>query len=218
MGFSDDWTSCMHRMQLPTPSEAWHSAAEALEKLHEIDMAMGGIGLAEAAESFEAVGVAIEVGAEAAPILVSWWAGNAVGCIVTAAVGDRIVDAIDYILEPVNWDWISAKMLEVSYPMPSFEGLGAQEEVAMDYSSTAQDDAPPNPILEPNCTESDWVEYAQGLLNLHGYDLAVDGKFGTHTTAAVLDFKQRNGLGAGPEIDYYTWQHLEIERLDSARP
>ena len=82
MGFSDDWTSCMHRMQLPTPSEAWHSAAEALEKLHEIDMAMGGIGLAEAAESFEAVGVAIEVGAEAAPILVSWWAGNAVGCIV----------------------------------------------------------------------------------------------------------------------------------------
>lgn len=208
MGFSDDWTRCMHTMKMPTPSEAWHTAEEGLEKLHEIDLALGGLGLLEAVEALSAMGVAVEVVPEAGAVAVSWWVGVSVGCIVTAAVGDKIVDAIDYIVKPINWDWISGKMNEVSYPIPVFD-IPSNEEVSMSYSSTAQDDAPPHPILEPNCTDSSWVEYAQGLLNGKGYELVVDGKFGTKTTAAVRDFKQRNNLGGGPEIDYYTWQWLE---------
>src|SRR5262249_10865805 len=115
MGLGDRWAGCMHTMGMPTPTEAWDSAVEGIEKLHEIDLALGGLGLAEAAEHRGKRGVVLEGAGEAGALTVSWWVGNAIGCIVTAAVGDQIVDAIDYIVQPVNWAWIEAKMYQVNY-------------------------------------------------------------------------------------------------------
>src|SRR5215213_7835459 len=66
MGFGDRWDGCMHTMGMPTPREAWHGAVEGIEKLHEIELALGGLGLAEAAEQLAAMGVVLEVGGEAA--------------------------------------------------------------------------------------------------------------------------------------------------------
>jgi hypothetical protein len=196
----------MNTMGLPTPTEAWDSVQEGVEKLHEIDTALGGLGLAEAVEQLGAMGVSLEVGAPAAAVTVSWWAGNAVGCIVTAAVGDKIVDAIDWLVQPVNWTWVQAKMNEVNYPIPSFEGLGTPEETTTRSSSTAQDDPPPHPVIDQGSAEADWVQYLQRLLvENHGYQIAIDGVFGPATAAAVLDFKQQHNLGGSTEVDQTTW-------------
>lgn len=52
------------------------------------------------------------------------------------------------------------------------------------------------------------VETAQELLNKLGYDLAVDGKFGQLTRAAVRDFQRQNGLTADGVIGDKTWRKL----------
>jgi len=198
----------MHTMGMPTPAEAWDSAVEGIEKLHEIDLALGGLGLLEAAEHLAQMGLVLEGASEAGALTVSWWVGNAIGCIVTAAVGDQIVDAIDYIVQPVNWAWIEAKMNQVSYPIPSF--AGTPEETTTRSSSTAHDDAPPHPVIDCGSHEADWVRYLQQLLVEHyGYHIGVDGDYGTKTATAVRDFKHRHNLGGSTEIDYHTWKALE---------
>jgi hypothetical protein len=201
----------MHTMGMPTPHEAWDSATEALEKLHEIELAMGGIGIAEAAEHMAQMGVVLEGAGEAGALTVSWWVGNAIGCIVTAAVGDKIVDAIEYIVEPINWSWIEAKMNQVSYPIPSFAGVyGSPEETTTRSSSTAHDDPPPHPVIDCGTHEAEWVRYLQQLLvERYGYHIDVDGDYGTKTATAVRDFKHHHNLGGSTEIDYHTWQALE---------
>lgn len=153
MGLADRWDDCMHTMGMPTPSEAWDSAEAAVEKLHEIDTALGGLGLLEAAAQLEEMGVDLAVGGDAAAITVSWWVGNAVGCTVTAAVGDRIVEAIEALQQPVTWDWAVAKMNEVDYPIPTFDA-GTAEETSIRSSSTAQDDAPPEPVADQGSDET----------------------------------------------------------------
>jgi hypothetical protein len=213
MEFADRWDECMHTMKMPTPSEALDGAEEAaeklLEKLHEIDTTLGGLGLAEAAEQIEAMGISLEVGGDAAALTVSWWVGNAVGCTVTAAIGDRIVDAIDYLAE--TWEWIEAKTSEVSYTIPSLDDIKATvEEIETRSSSTAQDDPPPHPIIDQGSGEAKWVRYLQRLLvENHGYQIAIDGAFGPRTAAAVRDFKEHNNLGDSTEVDHYTWRALE---------
>jgi hypothetical protein len=211
MGFGDRWGQCLHTMGMPTPAEAWDDTQEAVEKLHEIDTALGGLGLAEAVEQLEAMGVSLEVAGEAGAVAVSWWVGNAIGCIVTAAVGDKIVDAIDYLVQPVNWAWVQAKMNEVNYPIPSLDGLlPVTEETTTRSSTTAQDDPPPHPVIDQGSGEADWVRYLQGLLvQNYGYQIAIDGAFGPATVAAVLDFKQQHNLGSSTEVDQYTWRALE---------
>lgn len=211
MSFTDDWKTCMDTMGMPTPSEVFHTAEEVLDKLHEAHLALGGVELVAAAEALHQMGFTLGVAPEAGLLTVSWWSGNAIGCVVTAVFRDQIADAIDWIVSPINWPWIEDAMNRVGYPIPAIDWQ-TDEEVSIRSSSVAQDDAPPNPILRPDCTENDWVEYAQGLLNLHGYDVVVDGRFGPKTTAAVRDFRQRNGLGDGAEIDHHMWKMLEVER------
>jgi hypothetical protein len=210
MALGDRWEDCMHTMGMPTPAEAWESATEAVEKLHEVDIALGGLGLLEAAEQLESMGIVVEGAGEAGALTVSWWVGNAIGCTVTAAVGDQIVDAIDYLVQPVVWSWVEAKMNEVSYPIPTIT-LPTDEETTTRSSSTAQDDPPPNPVLDQGSGEADWVRYLQGLLvQQYGYQLDVDGDFGPATAAAVRDFKQRHDLdSSSSQVDQYTWRALE---------
>jgi hypothetical protein len=204
----------MHTMRMPTPTEAWHSAEEAIERLHEIDTALGGLSLLEAAEQLELMaGIeVVGVAADAAAVTVSWWVGNAVGCTVTAAVGDQIKEAIDYLVQPVTWNWVEAKMNEVDYPIPQVPQLQLpdDEEITTSSSSTAQEDPPPHPIIDRGSDETDWVQYLQRLLvEQHGYQLGIDGDFGPKTAAAVRDFKQRHDLGSSTEVDQSTWRALE---------
>jgi hypothetical protein len=209
MGLEDRWEDCMHTMHMPTPTEAWHSAEEAIEKLHEIDLALGGVGLLEAAEHLKHMGVVVRVGAQAAAVTVSWWVGNAVGCTITAAFGEEIADAIDYLRQPLTWTWVEEKMNEVNYPIPSIEFRDV-EETGIRSSSTTQDDPPPHPVIDRACDEAEWVRYLQRLLvEQHGYQIEIDGDFGPATAAAVRDFKQRHNLGSGTEVDHHTWRALE---------
>jgi peptidoglycan hydrolase-like protein with peptidoglycan-binding domain len=102
-------------------------------------------------------------------------------------------------------------MNQANYPAPDLSSIrGSEEETSIRTSSTAQDDAPPPPILEPECEQSDWVEYLQGLLNQFGANpqLEVDGKFGSKTTAAVRQFKQANGLDGSATVDVHVWRAL----------
>jgi hypothetical protein len=207
MGLGDRWEDCMDTMGMPTPEEAWHTVEEAIEKLHEIDLALGGMGLLEAAKHLQHMGVAIKVVPQAAALTVSWWVGNAVGCVVTAAVGEQLREAIEFLARPVTWTWVEAKMNEVNYPMIE---LPTVEETTTRSSSTTQDDPPPNPVIDRGSDEADWVRYLQRLLvEQHGYQLDIDGDFGPKTAAAVRDFKQRHNLGNGTEVDRHTWRALE---------
>lgn len=52
------------------------------------------------------------------------------------------------------------------------------------------------------------VRALQTQLNKHGYNLAVDGVFGTGTQNAVLNFKQNHYLGGGSTVGATTWQEL----------
>jgi Putative peptidoglycan binding domain len=210
MGFADEWGNCLHTMGLPTPTEAWDSLQEAVEKLHEIDTALGGLSLAEAAEQLQLMAVTLEVGAEAGAVGVSWWVGNAIGCIITAAVGNKIVDAIDWLVQSELWVWAQFKTNEVNYTLPSFEGLGVAETTTTRSSSTAQEDPPPHPVIDQGSGEAEWVRYLQRLLvENYGYQIETDGAFGPATAVAVSDFKQQHNLGSSTEVDQYTWRALE---------
>jgi murein DD-endopeptidase MepM/ murein hydrolase activator NlpD len=61
--------------------------------------------------------------------------------------------------------------------------------------------------LEPGASNSA-VQALQTSLNKYGYNLAVDGSFGTGTVNAVNDFKAKNFLGGGSTVGATTWQFL----------
>jgi Putative peptidoglycan binding domain len=209
MGLADRWEGCMHEMSMPNLTEAWDGIEEAIEKLHEIDSSLGGISLAEAVEQLQLMGLELEGVADAAAVTVSWWVGNAVGCAITAA-GENMMGAIDTLLSPVDWDWAVAKMNEVNYPVPSID-LPEVEETSTRTSSTAQEDPPPHPVIDQGCDDAESVRDLQRLLvENHGYQIEIDGDFGTATADAVRDFKQRNNLGSSTEVDQYTWRALEM--------
>jgi hypothetical protein len=147
MGHADRWKDCMHKMAMPTPTEAWDSVEEGLEKLHEIDSSLGGLSLAEAADQLQLMGAEVEGAGEAGALTVSWWVGNAIGCSITAAVGDEMVGAIDALLGPADWAWAVAKMSEVSYPIPSID-VSDVEDTSISSSSTAHEDPPPHPVID----------------------------------------------------------------------
>jgi hypothetical protein len=211
MGFADQWGNCLNQTGMPTPTQAWDSVQEAVEKLHEIDISLGGLSLADAAEQLALLNISLEPAAEAGALLVSAWVGVAVGCTITAAVGEKIVDAIDWLVQQSGyWDWVQAKMNEANYPMPSFEGLGVAEDTTTRSSSTAQEDPPPHPVIDQGSGEAEWVQYLQRLLvENYGYQIDADGAFGPATAAAVSDFKQQHNLGSSTEVDQYTWRALE---------
>ncbi len=52
------------------------------------------------------------------------------------------------------------------------------------------------------------VRGLQTQLNKYGYNLTVDGAFGTGTQNAVNDFKTKNYLGGGSTVGATTWQEL----------
>lgn len=53
-----------------------------------------------------------------------------------------------------------------------------------------------------------WVEYAQGLLGHHGFNVTVDGNFGNGTETAVKAFQKKNECLADGVIGNETWSVL----------
>lgn len=56
--------------------------------------------------------------------------------------------------------------------------------------------------------ESASVQTLQNLLDDVGYNLVADGKFGSKTESAVIDFQKKNGLGTDGIVGSLTWQSL----------
>lgn len=56
--------------------------------------------------------------------------------------------------------------------------------------------------------QNEAVKGLQVQLNKHGYNLVVDGIYGSGTETAVLNFKQKRGLGSGSTVGSTTWQEL----------
>lgn len=210
MGFWDDWESCMHTMGMPTPEEMQHGVVEMLHKLHEIELALGGISLHEAAEALHARGIVLKGGGAAAGLTVSWWAGNAIGCIVTAAIGDEIVDAIEFITAPVNLPWIKDAMAAVDYPAPNLT-FQSEEQTSTSSSSTSRDlfylPYPGNEIGK-GCRNSEDVLLVQRRLAAYGYDIRDDGNFGDHTKALVEHFQSSRSLATDGIVGPNTWEAL----------
>ena len=72
---------------------------------------------------------------------------------------------------------------------------------------------PPTGSRQPTLRKTDkdmdgWVEYAQELLNGLGYNLKIDGNFGSGTYKAVIDFQTKNGLKIDGIIGNQTWAAL----------
>lgn len=72
---------------------------------------------------------------------------------------------------------------------------------------------PPSPpatmvLLKKGDKKKKDVMELQKLLNKHGFDLKVDGDFGTSTDRAVRRFQQTNGLYADGKVGPYTWEKL----------
>ena len=57
-------------------------------------------------------------------------------------------------------------------------------------------------------TKNDGVKKLQTLLNQNGYNLAVDGSFGSKTLDAVKDFQKNNGLSVDGIVGTNTWGKL----------
>ena len=144
----------------------------------------------------------------------SYWVGNALGCVVTAAIGDQIVDAIEWIVTPINWSWIESKLNEVHYPIPSFEGTDLFPEHASVRSSSVayEDPAPPRPNAPLLCEgegPADWVSHLQELLSREGdYTASVDGIFGPKTFEAVRAYQSQHGLHVDGIVGDRTWAVL----------
>jgi peptidoglycan hydrolase-like protein with peptidoglycan-binding domain len=60
--------------------------------------------------------------------------------------------------------------------------------------------------------ENSSVIYLQRLLNLVGYTLSVDGRYGVHTQSAVLDFQQRNQLQLNENVGEATLELLLMKK------
>lgn len=62
------------------------------------------------------------------------------------------------------------------------------------------------------------VKELQKLLNQHGYNLAVDGIFGSKTNSAVRDFQQKNKLDVDGIVGLNTWSSLRGKSGNSTTP
>lgn len=65
------------------------------------------------------------------------------------------------------------------------------------------------PLLRTG-SQSDFVYLLQLMLNQNGFNLVVDGKFGTNTVNAVTRFQQTNGLVPDGVVGTQTWRTLLV--------
>lgn len=56
-----------------------------------------------------------------------------------------------------------------------------------------------------------WVQVLQEALLSKGYDLDIDGVFGSGTDAAVRRFQRANGLGVDGVVGPNTWARLGVD-------
>ncbi|EPH41184.1 peptidoglycan-binding domain-containing protein [Streptomyces aurantiacus] len=61
------------------------------------------------------------------------------------------------------------------------------------------------------------VEHAQCLINMYGYGIAEDGKFGGETLGAVRDLQTRCGITRDGAIGTNTWNCLHPDQLPNPR-
>ena len=67
------------------------------------------------------------------------------------------------------------------------------------------------PTLRQNSTGPDVIRLQQDLQELNYYSGAIDGRFGSLTKQAVIDFQQARGLTADGIVGPYTWAKLQYQ-------
>lgn len=87
-----------------------------------------------------------------------------------------------------------------SDPLDPFSGLPPSERLLTSSG--------PRPVLKFGSPDKTSVEMLQKALVKHGYRIAIDGKFGNATLAAVRDFQHINHLKVDGIVGANTWSRL----------
>ena len=90
------------------------------------------------------------------------------------AVAEKIPEAIEYILAPLNFEWIQAMANGSKAAPPDWDALRrlSHEEGSVRYSNVEHEQAPPRPDPPTLCEgegPADWVSRLQELLSTEGF-------------------------------------------------
>lgn len=164
--------------------------------------ALGYVGLA----GVTAVGVA------ATTFAVTMTAATYAAALVSAALLASAKQGWDYISSPIDM-----KQLEQwyqQYYVPQFDMTVLDEAASGPERVTAREDAPPpsppypGDVVKRKSRDTDSVERIQGVLEVRGYDVSVDGDFGRDTERAVKAFQKDQGIEVDGKVGPDTWHAL----------
>jgi murein L,D-transpeptidase YcbB/YkuD len=211
--WGEDFDHSLHSLGLPSPGEidpleAYDLISELVEGIDLTDKTATVAEALAALEAAEAAAALAETAAAAMLLTGSFYVGALVGAAIYASgkqAWDELTAPID-LRQLLEW----AK----DYEAPILD-LPVSEEVSWyPVTATAHDDAPPpappypGHMLRCDSPDTDSVELVQQALAASGYDVAVDGDFGTDTQAAVEEFQEARGLDADGEVGPATWEAL----------
>ncbi len=212
--WTEDFNHSLETLGLPSPGEL-----EPVEAYEFISHLVEGIELTEdGATVAEALGaVAVAEAAAAASETV-----GAAMLLTASFYGGALIGAAIYASGKQAWEELTApidisQLLEWSkqYEAPILDLPPDAPEVSWyPETTTAHEDAPPpapdypGHVVRCDSTDRDSVERIQTALAASGYDIAVDGDFGSDTQAAVESFQEARGLDVDGDVGPDTWAAL----------
>jgi murein L,D-transpeptidase YcbB/YkuD len=212
--WTEDFNHSLETLGLPSPGD--FDAVEAYDFISDlvegIELTEQGATVAEALGALaaaEAAAAAAETAGAAMLLTASFYGGALIGAAIYAT-GKQ---AWDELTSPIDIE----QLLEWSkqYEAPIIELPPDSEEVSWyPETTTAHEDAPPaapdypGHVIKSHSTDTDSVERIQTALAASGYDVEVDGKFGSDTEAAVEAFQEAQGLDVDGKVGKDTWAAL----------
>jgi len=212
--WTEDFNHSLDTLGLPSPGDL-----DPVEAYEFISHLVEGIELTDATATVAEAYAALEAAEAAAAVAETAGAALLLGASFYggALIGAAIYASAKQLWEPVTAPIDIVQLVEWSerYDAPILD-LPAAEEVAWypKSTSTAHDDAPPpappypGHVVRCDSADTDSVERIQTALSAMGYDIAVDGDFGSDTQAAVEAFQEAQGLDVDGDVGPTTWAAL----------
>ena len=211
--WSDDFNHSLDTLGLPSPGdldpvEAYELISELVEGIELTDQAATVAEALGALAAAEAAAALAETAGAAMLLTASFYAGALIGAAIYAS-GKQL-------WEPLTAPIDIERLVELAkdYKAPIFD-LPVSEEVSWyPEVTTAHEDAPPpaptypGHVMKCDSPDTDSVERIQTVLSSLGYDIAIDGDFGSDTQAAVESFQEAHGLDVDGEVGPDTWTAL----------